>query len=247
MRPLLRVALASLFVLAFRPAAANEVNLVTLDWPPYSGAVPNQGFLSVVLREAYATQGHSVSVKVLPWLRAIKVTMSGARNSPLGFYSASQQECTDANGRTSDPIGYYQFYLAQRKGGQSTWRQWSDLHGKRIGVIEGYDNGPDIARLGSQSLIVLDAAPNDLSSLQKLAAKRVDYAVTDARVFEHLQKVHSLTSLELAARPVTGRLPLYVCFNRTPSAEAMRLVLNEGLKQVNVETIAQTYLRPASR
>lgn len=136
-------------------------------------------------------------------------------------------------------------FLAQRKGSQPTWRHWKDLHGKRIGVIEGYDNGPDIARLVSQSLVKVDVAPNDLSSLQKLAAKRVDYAVTDARVFEYLQKAHALSSLELAARPTTGKLPLYVCFNLTPSAEAMRLVLNEGLKKVNVEAIAQAYLRSA--
>jgi hypothetical protein len=73
----------------------------------------------------------------------------------------------------------------------------------------------------------------------------VDYAVTDTRVFEYLQKAHALSSLELAARPTTGKLPLYVCFNLTPSAEAMRLVLNEGLKKVNVEAIAQAYLRSA--
>lgn len=242
---LLHLALASLLVLGLRPAAANEVALVTLDWPPYSGTLANQGFLSVVLREAYATQGHSLSIKVLPWLRAIKVAMGGTRNGPLGFYSASQQECIDANGRTSDAIGHYQFFLAQRKDSQPTWRHWKDLHGKRIGVIEGYDNGPDIARLVSQSLVTVDVAPNDLSSLQKLAAKRVDYAVTDARVFEYLQKAHGLSSLDLAARPTTGKLPLYVCFNLTPSAEAMRLVLNEGLKRVNVEAIAQAYLRSA--
>jgi hypothetical protein len=245
MARLLRIAFAGFLVLAFRPAVANEVNLVTLDWPPYSGALAKQGFLSRVLREAYATQGHSVSVTVLPWLRAIKVAMSGTPNGPIGFYSASEQECLDAKGRASDPIGYYQFFLAQRKGSQPTWRSWKDLHGKRIGVIEGYDNGPDIARLVSQSLITTDVAPNDLSSLQKLAAKRVDYAVTDSRVFEYLQKVHSLSSLELAARPITGKLPLYVCFNLTPAAEAMRLALNEGIKKVNVEAIAQNYLRPS--
>ena len=52
MHRLLHVALASLLVLGLRPAAANEVALVTLAWPPYSGTLANQGFLSVVLREA---------------------------------------------------------------------------------------------------------------------------------------------------------------------------------------------------
>lgn len=247
MPKLLHVAFASILLLGLRPVAASEVALVTLDWPPYSGTLANQGFLSVVLRQAYAMQGHSVTVTVLPWLRAIKVAMSGSRNGPLGFYSASQQECTDAKGRTSDPIGYYQFFLAQRKGSQPAWRNWKDLHGTRLGVIEGYDNGPDIARLLSQSLVTVDVAPNDLSSLQKLAAKRVDYAVTDARVFEHLRRAHRLASLELSDRPVTGKLPLYVCFNLTPGADAMRLALNEGLKKINTEEIAQAYLRSVVR
>ncbi|WP_296510813.1 hypothetical protein [Rhodoferax sp.] len=202
--------------------------------------------MSVVLRQAYATQGHAVDIKVLPWRRAIKMAMEGSVAGPLGFYSASQLECAEAQGVLSDAIGSFQFGLAQRTGGLPPWRDWTDLHGRRIGIVEGYDNGPDITRLLEHGLLIPDQAPSDLFSLKKLEANRVDYVSIDQQVFEYLTRKHQLNGLQMAPRYTMPRLPLFVCFNRTARADAMRAVLNSGLKRVNVRKIAQDYLRSSS-
>ncbi len=241
----LRILLLAAAAAGVDGARAADAPLLTLDWPPYSGNIPEQGFLSVVLRQAFASQGHSLSVKVYPWRRAIKLAMEGGSSGPLGFYSASQQECRDANGVLSDAIGTFQFGLAQRKGSAPPWRDWPDLHGKRIGVVDGYDNGPDLTRLIEQGLVTADIAPSDLFSLKKLEASRVDYVSIDLQVFQHLARTHKLKGLELAARATMPKLPLFVCFNRTAAAQSMRLALNEGLKRVNSRKVAQDYLRGA--
>lgn len=232
--------------LAGPAARAAEVPLVTLDWPPYSGAIAQQGFLSVIIREAYATQGHTLGVKVYPWRRAIRLAMEGSSGGPLGFYSASQVECADANGVLSEAIGSFQFGLAQRRGSQAPWRDWTDLHGKRIGVVDGYDNGPELGRLIESRRVTADVAPSDLFSLKKLAAGRVDYVSIDLQVFGHLQRTHKLQGLELTGKTTTPKLPLYVCFNGSANAQRMRLALNEGLQRINSRQIIQDYLRNAS-
>ena len=223
-------------------ANAEEVQLTTLDWPPYSGAIAQQGFLSVVLRQAYAHSGHTVQVQVYPWNRAVKAAMSGG-NTVLGFYSASRAECSAAKGLTSDPIGYYQFGLAQRKGHRQQWQTAKDLQGKRMGVVEGYDNGPELTALMENKAVQVDVAMNDLANLRKVLAQRVDYASVDTQVFNYLQREHDLHGLELAKQLTTSRLPLYVCFNSGTRAQAMLQALNAGLKKVDINALAQAYVR----
>lgn len=247
LRRLCRAMLPGVFALGAGAVWSADLPLVTLDWPPYSGHISQQGFLSVVIRQAYATQGHTVSVKVYPWRRAIKLAMEGRAYGPLGFYSASQSECAEANGVVSDAIGNFQFGLAQRKGSQAPWRDGTDLHGKRIGVVDGYDNGPEINSLIERGLVTADVAPSDLFSLKKLEAKRVDYVSIDQQVFEHLAAKHKLKSLEMSSRSTMPKLPLFVCFNRTSYADSMRLSLNEGLKRINIRKLAQDYLRAEIR
>ena len=225
-----------------QPASAEKVELATLDWPPYSGAIAQQGFLSVVLRQALAHSGHTVHVQVYPWNRAVKTAMGGG-NTMLGFYSASQLECSAAKGTTSDPIGYYQFGLAQRKGTSPQWQTAKDLEGKRVGVVEGYDNGPELTTLMENKTVQADVAINDLANLRKVLAQRVDYASVDLQVFNYLQREHELYGLELAKQPTTGRLPLYVCFNASPRAQTILQALNAGLKKVDIQAVAQTYVR----
>lgn len=224
------------------PANAEEVQLTTLDWPPYSGAVTQQGFLSVVLRQAYAHSGHTVQVQVYPWNRAVKTAMGGG-DTVLGFYSASRAECSAAKGTTSDPIGYFQFGLAQRKSSGPQWQNTKDLAGKRLGVVEGYDNGPELTALMESKALLVDVAINDLANLRKVLAQRVDYASVDTQVFNYLQREHGLHGLELARQFTTPRLPLYVCFNPGVRAQAMLQALNTGLKKVDINAVAQTYVR----
>ncbi len=226
-------------------ARAEELQLTTLDWPPYSGAIAQQGFLSVVLRQAYAHSGHTVQVQVYPWNRAVKTAMGGG-DTVLGFYSASRAECNAAKGITSDPIGYYQFGLAQRKGSTPQWQSTKDLGGKRIGVVEGYDNGPELTALMESKAVQADVAMNDLANLRKVLAQRVDYASVDLQVFSYLQREDGLHGLELAKQPTTGRLPLYVCFNTSPRAQAMLQALNAGLKKVDIQAVAQSYVRAST-
>lgn len=227
------------------PTIAEELQLTTLDWPPYSGAIAQQGFLSVVLRQAYAHGGHTVQVQVYPWNRAVKTAMGGG-DTVLGFYSASRAECNAAKGITSDPIGDYQFGLAQRKGHSPQWQSAKDLAGKRVGVVEGYDNGPELTVLMESKAVQVDVAMTDLANLRKVLAQRVDYASVDTQVFNYLQREHALDGLELARQPTTPHLPLYVCFNTSARAQTMLQALNAGLKKVDINAVAQAYVRAST-
>lgn len=221
--------------------SAAEVQLATLEWPPYSGSIPDQGFLSIIVREALRPSGDTVTVHVLPWRRAVNSAMRG-QDGIQGFFSASPAECTQAQGVLSMPIGYYQFGLAQRVDSPVVWNTPNDLFGKVLGVVDGYDNGPLVSKLMESQAIRLETASSDSVNLRKLRAKRMDMASVDVQVFSFLKKQERLTDLELNKKVTTPRLPLHVCFNTDTESRKTMERLNRGLRGVRMDAIAKRYI-----
>lgn len=220
---------------------AEPVQLNSLEWPPYSGSLSGQGFLSSLLREALARENYQLTVKIYPWKRATGLAMQGEEGA-LGFFSASPIECAAARGQLSDPIGYYQLTLAQRSDALTIWREASEFHGKRIGVVEGYDNGKQIDALIYAGKVQADYSSSDVQNLNKLAAGRLAAAVVDKRVFSYYQHKLGLDQLLVGPANLTRRLPLHVCFNQSPSAERLRQALNRQLSGLDLEQYAERYL-----
>lgn len=226
-------------------AAADTVRLMTLEWPPYTGSeqsLAEGGFLTSILRQAFAKRELHLEVRVLPWVRAVQTAMAevgGAR----GFYSASPSECSDAQGRLSaHSIGWYQFGLAERSDAPIRWTTADDLKDKIIGTVTGYDNGAFLDRLIREGRVRTVGAVSDDINLRRLDVGRTDLASVEVRVFRYLKPKLALDRLVLNPQPTTDRLPLFVCFARSPAADAARLLLNELLPSLDVDAITQHWL-----
>ncbi|MDG5495503.1 hypothetical protein [Niveispirillum sp. BGYR6] len=218
-----------------------------MNWPPFSGYIPEGGSTAKVIATAFSTQNITLQSLTMPWKRAISLAMEGGRVA--GFYPSSPAECAGAGGQLSTlSIGRYQFALAQLEKRPFTWEQPDDLTRLRIGIVDGYDNGPVIDGLRRQGRLITDAAQNDLLNLRKLQAGRIDAAVVEITQFAVLEPMLNRTTLtgmsqlSLNPRPLGPPALLHVCFNHSPAGQAARQALDQGLVGLDVLALQAAYL-----
>lgn len=230
-------------------ARAEEWSFTTLEWPPFSGTLPQGGSITTVLRAAFGTQGDTINITILPWKRAVAAAMQ-ADGPHVGFFTATQAECTAAGGTLSErPIGHFRYALAQRKELPIDWKVPADLKGLLIGVVDGYDTGPVIGDLHRQGHIRLDSAPTDAVNLRKLQAGRTDAAVVEISQFAYLRPelgqasiARGLSGLSLNDRPLGPPQPLHACFNASSRAGRAHANLIRGLDRIDTNALTQRYM-----
>ena len=157
--------------------AGQTLKLATLEWPPYAGSsLPDQGLISALIRSALTVKGYGVTFEFLPWERAKQGTLYGEYDGYFPAYQAA------SGGIASVPILQTPLMVAQLKTAPLSFAKAGDLRGKTIGVVEGYDNEPEFDRLSANGAITTDPAADDVGSLRKLIAGRIDGAIVDKYV-----------------------------------------------------------------
>ena len=162
-------------------AAPKQVILATTEYPPYYGELlPNQGVITEIIREAFKHAGYEVKIKFLPWKRALEMTRRGEFDA---LFTAWYREDREQWFGFSDPlpivneIGFY-----KRKDRKITYRTIEDLRPYKIGTVRGYSNPAefDKAKLDTEEVT------EDRLNIQKLAVGRIDLALLDKIIGQHI-------------------------------------------------------------
>jgi polar amino acid transport system substrate-binding protein len=227
-----------------RPVAAPRpvVRLATLDWEPYIGTrMPGQGYCADLVRAAFADQGMRVEITFYPWARALHLARTGAVDGLMPEYFNPSREAEfeysaafpggplvlykrrgDAIAFATDPVAHQDAALRA-------------LKGKRFGVVRGYLNTPVF---DAASYLTKEEANDDATNLRKLVYGRIDLAVIDRRVAEHLIRTDYP---DYAARiepmsPALAEIPLYIAFSRKAPHKAQVLAaFNRGLAAMRAD------------
>ena len=211
------------------PVNAFELN--SLEWPPYTGAaLPEQGQLSSLLRDALAQQDVPLKIRFLPWNRAVKTALTSPET--LGYFP--EYQAPDLPCVYSDSLGTSRLGLAHRSGEPLDWQQLTDLAPYRIGVVSGYRNTPAFDQSVAHGVLQVEESNSDRINLLKLLYGRLDLVVIDQAVMQYwLQTSEELgrSAKQLAFSPrLLGELSLHVCFVAGPDAEQARRQLNHALR-----------------
>lgn len=223
------------------PAWADSVRLATLDWEPYIGqALPGNGFVAEVVREAFKRQGHDASFEFMPWVRVVAVAKSGAVDGYLPEYHAKKLERNFllSNPFAAGPLGFFKL-----KGRAIAWKTLDDLKPYRIGVVRGYVNTVAFdARLDLQK----DEVGEDALNLRKLLAGRIDLMVADKHVGLYLARKilgKDADKIEFMS-PVLEDKELFVCFPKAkPGSKALRDAFNQGLGAMKADGALQAIMK----
>ncbi|MFY8041936.1 MAG: substrate-binding periplasmic protein [Rhodoferax sp.] len=214
---------------------AADYKLSTLEWAPYTGAnLPRQGSISANITESLKMTGYSAEILFFPWTRAIKLVDTDP--SYIGFFPAHYSRERAANYLYSDPVGTSTVVFLQRTAQPLRWTQYSDLAGKRIGVVRGFVNTEALDAMISTKAVIAEESADDRANILKLVSERVDAAVVDMQIYEHLvqtdpQIAQAAARLQFNAKPLEVK-NLYVCFKRSAAGEIALRALNTGLRKL---------------
>lgn len=224
------------------PAAKEPVHLASLEWEPYIGSkLPDQGYVAAVVRAAFADQGMVVQIEIYPWARALHLARIGAVDGLVPEYFNRNRE---SEFEFSQPFPGGPLVLYKRRGdaigfsvdpARNQDAALRALRNRRFGVVRGYLNTPVF---DAASYLVKEQASDDATNLRKLVYGRIDLAVIDRRVAEHL--IHAgypgyATKIE-PMMPALAQMPLYIAFSRKSArmAEAVA-AFNRGLAAMRAD------------
>ena len=207
---------------------AIEINLVTVDYPPYYGStLKNERPLTEIVTLAFEKVGYQVDVTYVPWARAVKEAKAGRADGLHGaWYSDERTEWFVY----SDKLPGNELVFFKRKGtGPDGFTTYDDLKPYKVGIVRGYRNPPefDTAKLKTSE------AASDKLNILKLGKGRVDLALIDRANAKYIL-ANELTeyqdSLE-AIEPPVEVLPMYLLISKKIDDHQKKVDdFNRGLK-----------------
>jgi ABC-type amino acid transport substrate-binding protein len=237
-------AVLSIALLAAAPLRADDtprthLTLVTTTWEPYIGeTLPGEGYVYQLVTRAFERAGYSTEIHFYPWARALALAREGRADGLLPEYYDERRltEFAYSNPFPGGPVGFCARRdrhitlpptLVEHPGAALT-----QLGKLRFGVVRGYLNAP---AFDDRNDLIKDEARDDESNLRKLIHGRVDLAVIDRYVAEHLlggvlkADADAVECLD----PPLAQQSLYVAFpRRVPGSEAFVAAFNRGLAEV---------------
>jgi polar amino acid transport system substrate-binding protein len=171
----------------------------------------------------------------LPWTRCLLYVEQGKYDAVLDDNNKSPNLITAVNPTTVYPVAIY-----VRQDFPSETLSWSALHGKKLGLVRGYEY-PESIKLNKAGFIVDDSI-DDAAMIRKLKSKRYDYMVSDAFSVLPLTQQEGVEVKML--QPILGGDYLYLTFNKK-HYELMRKfddVLGQMIKDGTVDAMYKKYL-----
>lgn len=230
-----------ILLVAFNVNAERQtVYLTSLEWPPYSGvSLIENGFSVAVARAAFDIMGYELEVDFNPWSRT--VASVAKKDLYIGYFPEYFFE-TDSF-VFSEPIGTGPLGFVEAIAKPILWQSLQDLTDYRLGVVQGYKNTAESDELIEKGEVDWEAEIDDRHNIYKVAKGRLDLAVIDVNVFEYLVATDARADILKSRVKMNERLlldaELFVAFKNTEQGRKWRGVFNEGLKQVDIDAIAQ--------
>lgn len=235
-----------LFLLSFQPqavanstapeiiqSAENTTSTLTLvvdNYPPYIDELaPEQGVLSQLVKQAFATAKIPVTISFQPWPKVPSEAAQAEHASFLWFKTPELEQ----DWLFSDPIVELRQMLVATNDFQAEIHRFDQLRSYRLGVTKGYFYGPAFA--AARSDFRLTEAISDYASLQNLLAKRVDVVLMDPIVAQLMwqQLPVKNTKLRFLPKPLLTAQPAYlVCSRNFLPCHAVIQRFNQALLQL---------------
>lgn len=242
--PALSVVLCSL--LLAKPICADQISIAAEDsWPPYSDS-DGMGISYNLVSAAYAEVGHSITIKVLPYARALHYTQTGEVQA---CWNVTRQPSTEALFYFGEePLLQAQASYYYPKGHALDFAGPESIPDNvRIGVIIDYEYGDEYAR--HQQRFNEVAVPNQEQLIKMLLAHRIDVAVMFDQVAGFTLQQMGLSSDAIERGKVNHVSDIYVAFSKQdPNHQQLAADLDRGLRLLKADArYQQLYLGSAAR
>lgn len=209
---------------------ADTFSVAGDPYPPFGDPKNPSGGLAIeIIRAAYKTQGHEITMEFVPWARA----EAGVKNGSYDIVPYTWR--TEARAKVllfSSPYAVGNVRFIKRKGDPFEFNGLESLGGKRVGTVRGYGYGDAFAN----SPVFVREASNDLmTNIKKLLRERLDLTLEDeivARSLISTDDPQALDHIEFVKTPLSVN-PLYVTAGlQNPKAPEIIRAFNKGLETI---------------
>lgn len=184
-----------------------------------------------IIRAAYKTQGHEVTMDYVPWARA----EAGVKNGTYDIVPFTWR--TDARAKvlvfsTAFAVGNVRFI--KRRGDPFEFNGLESLKGKKIGTVLGYGDGDAFTQ---STAFTRENGKVLMTNVKKLLRNRVDLTLEDeivARAGIAAEDPYALEQIEFV-KALLAVNPLYVTAGQqNPKAQEIIGAFNKGLEVIKV-------------
>ncbi|MDX1497065.1 MAG: transporter substrate-binding domain-containing protein [Salinisphaeraceae bacterium] len=206
--------------------AQPTVRFANGEWLPYQGEqLPQHGFITQLVKEAFASQGVSVKYDFLPWKRGYELARKGEYHGTF-MWRYSEERAEDFY--FSAPIIDNRTVMFHRKELDFEWHSNDALVGYLIGGTLGYDYG-----FNDHPGVDIDWVESDKVNFKKLIHGRIDLFALDERVGYHiLNSEFTAKKASMITHSVGPEeaIEYHVLISRSkPNAHLLLEILNAGL------------------
>jgi len=165
------------------------IYLASLEWPPFTGQeLPDGGRTAILVKRIFNQMGYQVVIDFLPWSRAVKQT-TGREPQYLAYFPEYPLQHDEL--KLSGCIGYSHVGLAEHSAAPVKISSSADLQHYRLGVVQDYVNTIAIDQMIRNRMLNVETSLTDKQNLLRLAYQRLDAAVIDYDVMQHLLRTES--------------------------------------------------------
>ncbi|MBB1485523.1 substrate-binding periplasmic protein [Oceanospirillum sediminis] len=235
-----RIFIISLILSLFSSVAiAQTIRIATGEYPPFcSSSAKHYGFVSHVISEAFAREGHQVEFDFLPWKRALYQTSNGEYDATSWWVYSDERA---AKFYYSDTVvtNSVHFFYVKAHNFDFDWKTLSDLDDYRLGVTRGYFYNEEFTQYREENTDRFDVVNSDEQSLKRMLLKRIDLFPVNVVVGLELLRtkfgpnvIHQIT---YHPRPLSSK-DGFILFPKSQANSAqLSAIFNSGLKKLKAD------------
>ncbi len=159
------------------------LTLATDPFEPFYGPnLPNRGYLTEIVIEAFKIEGIEVDIEFVPWKRAFELAQNGYYDGLLGAFYTEEREQYFVY---TNPVALNRVALFSKKDMKITYKTLDQLSKYRIGVVRDYSYSEEF-----DMALYLDKFESSSSdkSINLLLNDRVDIIAGSEPVINHILK-----------------------------------------------------------
>ncbi len=238
-----------LALIAFAPAAADTLELVTLQYPPYefeeNGEV--KGVAIDIINEVFSKMKQPISIKVLPWARAIGMIKSGNADAIFTAYKTAERETfADYSKEVLMPQTISLFVL--KESNVAFDGDLSKLGSNSFGVVRKVSYGKSFdGAVKAGTISKVDESKTGVANMEKLLKGRFDILISNkygaVQIMNDLGKADMIKELA----PEVQSVPSYIAFSKKRNRAGIRdkfdVILADMKKTGAFDKIIDSYFK----
>lgn len=234
--------IAFIFYCSMPMVKANEITMVSVDWPPFYGSeLKNNGVITVIVKTAFERVGHNASIKFVPWQRSMKLVEYGQYDLLMGGYYTEERS---RKYLYSDPFFEIKVGLVALKSLDiKDYSTLQDLKPYTIGISRGWANNIEF---DAAEYLKKEPATNQILNVRKLFKHRIDMISISFEAFRYevaAMAEHSIDDVTFIQPPLNiSNLHLLAPLS-TPSRALIISDFNQGLAEIKQDGTYEQILK----